>query len=45
MEKVYGSPKRQDGLFRVGRNKYEVIYKLPAMTTTTRSEVELAKAF
>ena len=26
MEKVYGSPKRQDGLFSVGRNKYEVIY-------------------
>lgn len=26
MEKVYGSPKRQDGLYKVGRNKYELIY-------------------
>lgn len=26
MEKVYGSPKRQDGLYKVGRNKYEIIY-------------------
>ena len=26
MEKVYGSPKRQDGLYKVGRNKWEVIY-------------------
>lgn len=26
MDKVYGSPKRQDGLYKVGRNKYELIY-------------------
>lgn len=26
MEKVYGSPKRQDGLYKIGRNKYELIY-------------------
>ena len=26
MEKVYGSPKRQDGLYKVGRNKWELIY-------------------
>lgn len=26
MEKVYGSPKRQDGLYKVGRDKYELIY-------------------
>lgn len=26
MEKVYGSPKRQDGLYKVGRNKWEIIY-------------------
>lgn len=26
MEKVYGSHKRQDGLYKVGRNKWEVIY-------------------
>lgn len=26
MEKVYGSPRRQDGLYKVGRNKWEVIY-------------------
>ena len=26
MEKVYGSPKRQDGLYKIGRNKWELIY-------------------
>lgn len=26
MEKVYGSPKRQDGLYQIGRNKWELIY-------------------
>lgn len=26
MEKVYGSPKRQDGLYKVGRNTWELIY-------------------
>lgn len=26
MEKVYGSPVRQDGLYKVGRNKWELIY-------------------
>lgn len=26
MEKVYGSPKRQDGLYKIGRDKYELIY-------------------
>lgn len=26
MEKVYGSPRRQDGLYKVGRNKWEIIY-------------------
>lgn len=26
MEKVYGSPRRQDGLYKVGRNKWELIY-------------------
>lgn len=26
MEKVYGSPIRQDGLYKVGRNTYELIY-------------------
>lgn len=26
MQKVYGSPKRQDGLYQIGRNKYELIY-------------------
>lgn len=26
MQKVYGSPKRQDGLYKVGRNRYELIY-------------------
>ena len=26
MEKFYGSPKRQDGLYKVGRNTYELIY-------------------
>lgn len=26
MEKVYGSPKRQDGLYKVGLNTYELIY-------------------
>lgn len=26
MDKIYGSPKRQDGLYKVGRDKYELIY-------------------
>lgn len=26
MEKVYGSPVRQDGLYKIGRNKWELIY-------------------
>lgn len=26
MEKVYGSPKRQDGLYKTGRMKYELIF-------------------
>lgn len=26
MEKVYGSPVRQDGLYKIGRNKWEIIY-------------------
>lgn len=26
MIKVYGSPKRQDGLYKIGRNKWELIY-------------------
>lgn len=26
MEKVYGSPVRQDGLYKVGRNSWELIY-------------------
>lgn len=26
MEKVYGSPKRQDGLYKVGKNEWELIY-------------------
>lgn len=26
MEKRYGSPKRQDGLYNVGRNKYDLFY-------------------
>lgn len=26
MERVYGSPKRQDGLYKIGRNKYQLIY-------------------
>lgn len=26
MEKVYGSPKRQDGLYKIGRNKWELVY-------------------
>lgn len=26
MEKVYGSHKRQDGLYKIGRNKWELIY-------------------
>ena len=26
MKKVYGSPKRQDGLYKIGRNKWELIY-------------------
>lgn len=26
MQKVYGSPKRQDGVYKVGRNTYELIY-------------------
>lgn len=26
MDKVYGSPKRQDGLYKVGRNTWELIY-------------------
>lgn len=26
MDKVYGSPKRQDGLYKIGREKYELIY-------------------
>lgn len=26
MEKVYGSPRRQDGLYKIGRNKWELIF-------------------
>lgn len=26
MQKIYGSPKRQDGLYKVGRHEYELIY-------------------
>lgn len=26
MQKIYGSPKRQDGLVQVGRHKYQLIY-------------------
>ena len=26
MEKIYGSPVRQDGIYKIGRNKYELIY-------------------
>lgn len=26
MEKIYGSPVRQDGLYKTGRNKWELIY-------------------
>lgn len=26
MDKIYGSPVRQDGLYKVGRDKYELIY-------------------
>ncbi|MCM1139004.1 MAG: hypothetical protein NC453_10590 [Muribaculum sp.] len=26
MEKRYGSPKRQDGIYKVGRNKYDLFY-------------------
>lgn len=26
MQKIYGSPKRQDGLYQIGRNKWELIY-------------------
>jgi hypothetical protein len=26
MDKIYGSPGRQDGLYKIGRNKWELIY-------------------
>ena len=26
LEKIYGATARQDGLYKIGRNKYELIY-------------------